>query len=65
MLKYVSHKNNIYDKHIHKTLISLNSTDKNADIVRPDVMTEVRILVLSPCVCEFTMILSSRLSTKK
>jgi len=45
-------------------IISLSSTDKNAEIVRLDVKTGVRTPVFSLCVCEFMMTLSSLLSKK-
>jgi len=38
---------------------------QNAEIVRPDVMTRVRILVPPLCMCEFMMALPSLLSTEK
>jgi len=45
--------------------ISPSSTSKNAEIVRSDVMTGVRTMVLPLCVCEFTVVSPSRLSRKK
>jgi len=48
-----------------KITISPNSTDKNAEIVRSDVMIGVRTPVHSLYVCEFMMALSSRLFIKK
>jgi len=45
--------------------ISPSSTNKNAEIVRPNVMTGVRTPVPPLCVCEFISVLPSRLSTKK
>jgi len=48
-----------------KSLISPNSTGKNTEIVKPDVMTRVQTPVPPLCMCEFMMTLSSRLSTQK
>jgi hypothetical protein len=46
-------------------LISPSSTDKNVEIIRPDVMVRVRTPVPLLCVCDFMIALSSRLSTKQ
>jgi len=43
----------------------VRSTDKNVKIVRLNVITGVRTSILLFYVCEFMMILSSYLSTKK
>lgn len=45
--------------------MSPSSNDKNAEIVRLDVMIRVRTSEPPLCVCEFVLTLSSRLSTKK
>ena len=42
-----------------------NSIDKNTEIVRSDDMVRVRIPVPPLYVCEFMMILPSRLSTQE
>jgi len=46
-------------------LISPSSTDKNVEIVRSDIMTEIQTPVPSLSVCEFTMVLPSLQSKKK
>ena len=44
--------------------ISRNSTGKNVEIVRPDILTEVRIPTPPLCVCEFMMTLPFLLRPK-
>jgi hypothetical protein len=53
------------NKKAKKYLISPSSTDKNAEIVRPDVMIGVRTPMPSFYVYEFMMALLSRLSKKR
>lgn len=52
-------------KTIHYCPISPSSTGENAEIVRPDIMIEIRTPAPPLCVCEFTMALPFLLSTKK